>query len=190
MAPIKFEEQLKDKLEQRRIQPSSDAWKQLNNKLDANESKHNNKGFWMLGIAATIVGILLALTFVFKSNTKIVEPTIVDTNNDNIIEKQDLQNLEENNAVAIEQNGEPSDNIQQGTTQKQPIKAPLKSVIKEQQEALISNKHNEAVADVTIKSMQEETDKKAIDAQLGIVSFEDQKVNDVVAQNSETSARK
>ena len=46
------------------------------------------------------------MTFVFKSNTEIVEPTIVDTKKENIIETQDFQNLdtlEENNAVAIEE---------------------------------------------------------------------------------------
>ena len=58
MAPMKFEEQLKDKLEQRTIEPSSNTWQKLSDKLDANESKKKNKGFWYLGIAASIVGII------------------------------------------------------------------------------------------------------------------------------------
>ena len=43
MAPIKFEEQLKEKLEQRTIQPSQDAWNKLNDRLDNVEEKQNNK---------------------------------------------------------------------------------------------------------------------------------------------------
>ena len=66
MAPIKFEEQLKEKLGQRSIQPSSDAWNKLSERLDNVEEKQNNKGFWWLGIAATLVGVLVTLTFIFN----------------------------------------------------------------------------------------------------------------------------
>ena len=80
MAPMKYEEQLKDKLEQRTIQPSSNSWQKLNDKLDANQSKKNNKGFWYLGIAASIVGILLITNVFTNGNTDTIEPIIVDTN--------------------------------------------------------------------------------------------------------------
>ena len=81
---MKYEEQLKDKLEQRTIQPSSDAWQKLNDKLDANKSKKNNKGFWYLGIAASIVGILLITNVFNNDNTNATEPTIVDTDKTNL----------------------------------------------------------------------------------------------------------
>jgi len=185
MAPIKFEEQLKEKLEQRSIQPSSGTWNKLSDRLDEEGDEQNNKGFWFLGIAATIVGILLALTFVFKTNTEIVEPTIVDTKEESTIEKQDLQNLEileENNVVAIEENGINSEETQQKEDKKQIIKTPLKFVIKEQQDALIPNKANEAVAKVDTKLKLDEANKKLIEKTLEMLSFETQKVNEVVAQ--------
>lgn len=185
MAPIKFEEQLKEKLEQRSIQPSSDAWNKLSDRLDEEGDNQNNKGFWWLGIAATIVGVLFALTFVFKSNTEIVEPTIVDTKEETTIETQDFQNLdalEESNTVAIEENDSKPEKTQQKEVKEQIIKVPLKSVIKEQQDALIPNKVNEVVAKVDTKLISEEVNKKVTEQKPEIVSFETQKVNEVVAQ--------
>jgi hypothetical protein len=182
MAPIKFEEQLKEKLEQRSIQPSSDAWNKLSERLDKVEEKQNNKGFWWLGIAATLVGVLVTLTFIFKTNTEIIEPTIVDTKKETIIEKQDLQNLEVlgNNAVAIEENDKKSDEAQQNDTKTLIIKMPLKAVIIEQQDALIPNIVNETLAEVDTEF--NEVNNKTIETKHEIVNFETLKVNEVVAQ--------
>jgi len=185
MAPIKFEEQLKEKLEQRRIEPSVNSWDKLSNKLDANEDNKNNKGFWWIGIAATVAGVLLALTFVFKSNTEIVEPIIVDTKKETLIEKKDLQHLDvlnENNAVAIEDSENKTKKNQQRETQKLSIKTPLKAIIKEQQDALILNKENEVVAEVDTKINLEVTENNTIETSPELLSFESKKVNEVVAQ--------
>ena len=46
MELIKFEKQAKNKLEQRRIQPSSDAWNKLTDRLDANQEKQKNNRLW------------------------------------------------------------------------------------------------------------------------------------------------
>ena len=94
MAPIKFEEQLKDKLEKRSIKPSQDAWNKLSDRLDEAEGKQNNNRFWWLGIAAAIVGVLLAITFVFKPNADSIEPTIVNTEEENVIDTEKLRNKE------------------------------------------------------------------------------------------------
>jgi hypothetical protein len=184
MAPIKFEEQLKDKLEQRRIKPSSEAWKQLNNKLDANEKKHSIKGFWWMGIAATLVGVLLALNFVFKPNKEITEPTLVDTENKTVIDSNPLQvqePLKENKALALEPNENLSEEKQQASKQ-QNAKAPLKAILKDKQKLINPKNIEEAVADVNDESAQEETSKTIIKTKPEIISFEDQKVKDVVAQ--------
>lgn len=185
MAPIKFEEQLKEKLEQRRIEPSVDSWNKLSNKLDANEDNKNSKGFWWIGIAATVAGVLLALTFVFKSNTEIVEPIIVDTKKETSIEKKDLQHLDvlnENTAVAIEESENKTKKNQEKETQKLSIKTPLKAIIKEQQDALILNKENEGVAEVNTKINLEQAKNNTIETSPELLSFESQKVNEVVAQ--------
>ena len=46
MAPLKFEEHIKEKLEQRKLQPSADAWQRLNEHLDDDSAKKNNKAFF------------------------------------------------------------------------------------------------------------------------------------------------
>ena len=80
MAPIKFEDKLKEKLENRTLQPSSDAWNDLANRLDKEEKKNSNTRFWWLGIAASIVGVILVTTQFYK-NTSTVEnlPIVVET---------------------------------------------------------------------------------------------------------------
>jgi len=79
MAPIKFEEQIKQKLEAREIKPSQNSWNDLNGKLD-NDRKVYKKPFWFLGIAASILGIFLITSMFFNAeNDERSLPTIVDT---------------------------------------------------------------------------------------------------------------
>ena len=84
MAPIKFEEDMKDKLEKRTIQPSAKSWATLSQRLDKEEKKSNKKGFWWLGIAASIIGVLLVtnafLNIESKNNTNTI---IVEENTTN-----------------------------------------------------------------------------------------------------------
>ena len=79
MAPIKFEEQLKDKLEQRSLKPSDTAWDKLNKGLDAHESGKRSNGFWWLGIAASTIIVLFVIAAVFNKKDFVVEPKLVDT---------------------------------------------------------------------------------------------------------------
>ncbi len=89
MAPIKFEEQLKEKLGQRTIQPSGDAWEQLSNKLDTTEKHKSRRLFFYIGIAASLVGILLVSNVMFNtSSNQSVEPMVVDVDLDNAIEDE------------------------------------------------------------------------------------------------------
>ncbi len=78
MAPIKFEEDIQKTLEQRRIQPSINAWNSLENSLDKDANKRKNKGFWWIGVAASIVGIIWITVSFFNSNVQNIEPIIVD----------------------------------------------------------------------------------------------------------------
>jgi hypothetical protein len=184
MAPIKFEEQLKDKLEKRSIQPSQDAWNKLSDKLDKAEDKQSNKGFWWLGIAATVVGVLLALTFVFKLNTEIIEPVIVDTKKENVIDTKVLQNKEvfkESNTLVVEQKDiTETKNNQTKNTNTQIDKAPLKTIVNQKQEAIIkeADANSTAVANANTTDATKSNTEKAVE----VLSFEDQKVKDVVAQ--------
>lgn len=64
MAPIKFEENIKNKLEERTLQPSEKSWDQLSKRLDQN-SKRRIPKFWWFAVAALVV---IAFQLVFNSN--------------------------------------------------------------------------------------------------------------------------
>jgi len=68
MAPIKFEDNIRARLEQREIKPSAEAWKKLEASLDQ-EAKpaKSRKGYGWVLIAASFIGILvLAGRYVFQ----------------------------------------------------------------------------------------------------------------------------
>ncbi|OUR92653.1 hypothetical protein A9Q87_06325 [Flavobacteriales bacterium 34_180_T64] len=68
MAPINFEENIKDKLEKRTLQPSVESWSKLENRLDIQGKKRNNKRYLWIGAAASMVGIILVTSQLFKTN--------------------------------------------------------------------------------------------------------------------------
>lgn len=70
MAPIKFENNIKEKLDERRLQPSANAWTKLSERLDENK-KRSNKPFWWFGIAASIVGLTFVAFQFLKSDIEV-----------------------------------------------------------------------------------------------------------------------
>ena len=79
MAPIKFEEQIKDKLEKRTVSPSAEAWSKLSQQLDADDSKNKTSKFWWLGIAASIAALVfLTLSYFGNSSENEIDTIIVD----------------------------------------------------------------------------------------------------------------
>jgi hypothetical protein len=80
MAPIKFEKNIQDKLERRTIQSSENAWHRLSDELDAHASKTNKRMDWWIGIAASLVGVLLITTYSLKTpDSETILPTVVET---------------------------------------------------------------------------------------------------------------
>ena len=82
MAPVKFEENIKDKLEKRSLNSSVNAWTNLEKRLDTQDKKQKGKIFWWFGIAASIISVLL-ITQQFIStnfNNEQQVPVIVDMN--------------------------------------------------------------------------------------------------------------
>jgi hypothetical protein len=67
MAPIKFEEKIKDKLEKRTLSPSSEAWSKLSDRLDEDEKKSKKPIFWYLSIAAGLL-VMMAVSIQFFNN--------------------------------------------------------------------------------------------------------------------------
>ena len=94
MAPIKFEENIKEKLEKRTLQPSSQAWNALSEKLEEDTKKPANKTFWWLGIAASFVGILFVVNSFLKTpETSNQTPVLVE------IEAKEVEMFENKNDI-------------------------------------------------------------------------------------------
>lgn len=184
MAPIKFEEQLKEKLEKRTIQPSSGAWDTLANRLDHQDKKGNNRSYWWLGIAASIVGIILVATFVFDNpDTKITKPTIVDINKIEMPKTDAVvsENIETQNQESVK-DSKPEiklTNKEQVISQKAKP-SELSSQKKEMnlKEAIVSN-------DVKVEEQTQMTTEKLLNTS----DFEQAKLNDVVAEINRLNAQ-
>lgn len=72
MEPNKFEKDFREKLNQREIEPSNNAWDRLDAMLSVAEEKKPKKNRKRLYIAASVVGFLLVGTLFFNQNKKSV----------------------------------------------------------------------------------------------------------------------
>ncbi|PVW17091.1 hypothetical protein [Marixanthomonas spongiae] len=71
MEPNKFEETIREKLQEREIQPSSDAWRKLDARLGKPEKKNGN--FMWYAIAASLVSILVIGALLFTKSKEVSE---------------------------------------------------------------------------------------------------------------------
>lgn len=76
MAPIRFEEQIKEQLDKRRLEPSAGSWDKLSSELDKAESESFN-GRWWAGLAAAVTVLLVIGTFVFRQ-AEVSFPEVAD----------------------------------------------------------------------------------------------------------------
>ncbi len=87
MAPHKLEDNIREKLEAREIQPSADAWKKLEAKLDAEQPKRKTV-LWYY-VAASFVGfVILASVFFSRNNAEMNNEVVNETTEQKITEKQ------------------------------------------------------------------------------------------------------
>lgn len=84
MAPIKFEESMKDKLEKRAIAPSTESWSKLAKRLDDDGKKGKTPLFWWLGIAASLlILVVISVTIFGESKIQKTLPIVVETDTEN-----------------------------------------------------------------------------------------------------------
>ncbi|MFV8224901.1 hypothetical protein [Christiangramia aquimixticola] len=89
MAPIKFEEHIKEKLAKREIKPSAAGWEKLNEQLEVQNKNRSNKKWWYSSVAAVAVLIIYGVLFVDLNSSKEIQ--IVDTPSEEIeVEKDEL----------------------------------------------------------------------------------------------------
>lgn len=154
MEPNNFEKDFREKLNQRKIEPSDKAWDRLDAMLSiAEEKKPKKKNKWLY-IAASIAAFLLVGTFFFnqKGNTiKIPKNTVVVEEN---IKKDSIEN----------QNGITTDSIEkQIVTSEKESTQNRENSIKEEEKKLIQksnktiqNENNQiAESSIIIKKNQE-----------------------------------
>ncbi len=180
MAPIKFENDIKEKLEQRELQPSANVWGNLEKQLDANDKKKNNKGFWWFGLAASFVGILIISSVFFnREGFEEIEPVVVDVE---AVEEPNNSNdlpvsIQTEEKVAIE-SIEKKSTIE---TKKNPPKKAIELVspIQQKQNALIKGTVKDVVVQTEIEYKKELKDGVGLNKEK--LSFEDIKIQEVVA---------
>ena len=136
MAPIKLEDNFREKLEERELLPSADAWSKLEASLPVAEKQGKNSFFWY-AIAASFVGILLIASVFFnetekdqKSNEFVVEDSVDKTNeipNKDFVD-QDIVPVQAADKVQIEIASEEA--ATKLKTQASPIKKEFKKPIK------------------------------------------------------------
>lgn len=70
MAPLKFEDHVREKLEERVIKPSANAWDELEKQLNTHSNNKKKEHNWVIGIAAaSIVLLLMGVSFIQFSNS-------------------------------------------------------------------------------------------------------------------------
>lgn len=172
MEPNKFEKNIKEKLDERTIQPSADAWNKLSKRLDEN-NKRNNKPIWWFGIAASVVGILLITSQFFKNEVEagdnhkiVVTPEIEKQDETNQVATEDVKNIDE---VLEEGKSSQKIKINQSTKQKTVVKTDFKT-------------ENVVIAQTNNASKIKKEITESVKLIKGNLTFEDQKIQDVVAQ--------
>ena len=99
MEPIKFEDNIREKLQEREIIPSKSAWKKLHSKLDSRPNKNNNKIIWF-AVAASFIGFLIIASLFFKyEGSTITDASDLVVENPEDLEKVD--NIEERLSLDI-----------------------------------------------------------------------------------------
>jgi len=181
MEPIKFDKHIKDTLDKRKLEPSANAWDELSKRLDGNQEKNKReKLYWWLGIAASIVGVVFIISESINNKTqKDIIPQIVVTPEDeksdiSVIIDEDLKNLNEDIEKEMVDVNE--------TKIEEVVKQPLnQSKSGEVVITSIKNKTRDQLKDSNIDSIQ------SLPKSL---TFEEQKIQDIVAQAHEIKKSK
>ena len=162
----KLEKHIKDKLRNREISPSPDAWNKIAGELESKEDVSSKKGYWW-AIAASLVG-LIVLSVGFFNTQKTPEtakegiviseegktPETIKIQEENAVARVNGEIPEEEQTLEIPLNQEevPEEKIMENTIEVAQVeaakdKAPIKDV-KEVEDLAISSKLEEVLAQV------------------------------------------
>lgn len=170
MGRHRFEDQIKEKLGPREIKPTEGSWDKLRLRLEAGE-KTPKPLFWWIGIAATLAGGLLIAGFVFNNQLN-EETPIADVPSTNIIEENvNTPSIIENKITAENGNVKPASSI------------PTEKTVITQRTARVPDVSDQAIADATVKEIQQNLQKEPGTAIATHVENEeiDKKVKEILA---------
>jgi len=123
MEPNKLENDFRNKLNQREMQPSEKAWDRLDAMLSVAEKKKKPNRTWMY-VAASFLGFLFVGTLFFKQSEVEIEKTNVITYEENSIEKEitPKKNIEKSFEEALQETVAKNENHQQSSIKNEPVK--------------------------------------------------------------------
>ncbi len=101
MAPNKLENNIKKTLEERHIQPSSQAWNQLSDSLDAFDKISSKKHIWFIGVAASVISVLFLVTTLepFQNSENITSPAVVNSTSETNLQIENEAKVKAHNPV-------------------------------------------------------------------------------------------
>ncbi len=178
MAPRRLEKQIKEKLDQRQIQPSNDAWERLATKLDAVESPRKKRlpVYW---IAASVIGLLiLSIVFLLNRDTIETQTPMVETETPKVEESAPLKKDVQPTEMQIADVSQEDKEVATPSIDKESIEQSPRATNspKTQKEVVIQNR--EAVATISSEETQQ---RNKLEKSVATENFIDQKVQDVVA---------
>ncbi|WP_298495766.1 hypothetical protein [uncultured Algibacter sp.] len=181
MAPIKFENDIRDKLEERRLQPSTNAWSKLSDRLDNEDAKSNKKPYWWLGIAASVIGVLFMVSQFLNKETKVSDAPV-------IVETPEVIEYHKNTPTIKENKFEGKDEVNKNVEKQIVTQTRVKKLIPAKREQQLVNvlkqpkapsKKEESNQVITLPITPKKT-----------LSFEEQKIEEVVAQVQSLKSKK
>ena len=162
MAPIKFEEHIKEQLEERRISASAASWEKLSARLDENENRQKSNKKWWLGIAALLVIAISVGGFMLKSENGTIEEQIVDTPSEKTseeilkpVENSGIPSEEKENSSAIA-----AEEIKRETEKNKP--EIIQNQLKTDSEKIIPIHNEIGVASIDMQEVKTETSEKVV----------------------------
>ncbi|RNC84172.1 MAG: hypothetical protein ED556_11995 [Winogradskyella sp.] len=193
MAPIKFEEQIKDKLEKRTVSPSTNAWSKLSHRLDADEKSKKRTAFWWFGIAASIAALVfLSILYFDKSNNEPINNTLVEDKNEVITTPEnDVNTINEEvnatqeDAVAISEEIKTDKSIEEVEDSK------LNNTSKKAYKVLLPSKRNtDAVASLEEKSSPANTDEVINNSSRDVINTPEIEIKDIITELDKIKSQK
>ncbi|MEC3905593.1 hypothetical protein VOI54_01045 [Tamlana sp. 2201CG12-4] len=174
MEPSKFDEYLREKLEKRTLEPTGQSWNKLSGRLNSQVEKQNKKPYWWLGLAASVIGILFVAYNMLDNKTK-------NNNSPEVVQTPEIIQQNEAIKVVVNKGKEKDDMVSEETAKNMDLK--LIETLKP--EKTIKNKIQPKTEVATVKTKvnhQDEDIQKIIGTPNKNLSFEEQKIQDVVAQ--------